>query len=473
MNKMFWVCCLLIFGTAMNAQESWSLQKCIDYAVNNSLNLKNAAYAKESASIDLIQSKNAQYPSLNAGSNTFLNFGRTIDPTSNDFIVANFFSNNYSLNSGVMVFNGFRLRNQIKQADDKLKSAILDLDQRERNLKLDVATAYVNALFAKERVSIAEGNLALSTQQLTQNQKLIDAGNAAPNDIYNFQSQVAQNNQQLVAAKNDYSLSLLQLKQLMYVDIDTQMDVVAPENVGDLTDPFSVELSTLMDRGSANRPALQAREYDVRSAEKGVEIAKSQYYPSLTFGGSLSSNYSNQGKEVTGYNTARSNQTVYIDQNPVTIGFDNQIPILANKSYTNQLADNLSYGFGININIPIINNYQAKGSVARAKLGLEQARLSYDLEKQTLQAEIQRAYADAVNAHSNLDASNQALATEQTAYEAATKRYDIGAINAFDLTNAQTRVEIAKATQLNAKYEFIFRSKLLDFYLGKELKLND
>ena len=473
MKKFFWVFAMVCLSTGLFAQESWSLQKCIEYAVDNSLNLRNATYAKESASIDLIQTKNAQYPTLNAGVNTSLNFGRTIDPTSNDFIVANFFSNNYSLQSGVLLFNGFRLRNQIKQAGDNLKSAILDLDQQERNLKLDVATAYLNALFAKERVKVAEGNLDLSNQQINQTQRLIDAGNAAPNDIYNFQSQQAQNNQQLVAARNEYSMSILQLKQLMNLDIATNMDVDAPENVSDLTDPLSIEMNTLLQRGSANQPSLKAREFDVLAAEKGVDIARAQFYPSISFGGNLITNYSNKGREITGFNTERVNQTIFLDNNPVVVGFENQVPIFSDKSYPSQIGDNLSYGFGLNINIPIVNNYQAKGTVARARLGLEQARLAYDIEKQTLTSQIQRAYADALNARSSLEATNVALNTEQTAFEAAQKRYDIGAINAFDLTNAQTRVEIAKANQLNAKYEFIFRSKLLDFYLGKELKLND
>lgn len=473
MKKFIWVLCITFLLGNAYGQESWSLQKCIDYAVNNSLNLRNATFTKESAAIDLQQSKMAQYPNLNATTGMFLNFGRTIDPTSNEFIIANFFSNNYSLNSNVLLFNGFRTRNLIKQSGDRLKSALFNMEQMERNLKLDVATAYVNALFAKERVSIAVGNLEISNQQLDQTQKLIDAGNAAPNDIFNFKSQQAQNNQQLVAAQNTYSLSLLQLKQLMYIDINTPIDVIAPENVSELTDPVTLQLGQLMERGSANRPSMRAKEVDILAAEKGVDIAKAQYYPSFGFGGSLSTNYSNQGREVTGFTTQQTNQTVIFNGNPVIIGFENQVPTFADKPYSSQIGDNLSYGFGLNVNIPIFNNYQAKGAVSKANLQLEQAKLALDIEKQTLESEIQRGYADALNARSSLEASNTTLSMEVTAYDAAKKRYDIGAVNAFDLTNSQTRVEIAKANQLNAKYEYIFRSKLLDFYLGKELKLND
>ncbi|MBK8389805.1 MAG: TolC family protein [Saprospiraceae bacterium] len=460
---------LPIFGFS---QEVWDLQKCIKTAIDNNLTLKNAALTKESAAIDLTQAKHGQYPNLSGSSGTFLNFGRTIDPTSNQFIAANFFSNNYSVNTGILLFNGFRLRNQIKQSELSFQSAMLDQEQTIRNITLDVATAYLNALFAKERINVAQSNLAISEQQLNQTQKLIDAGNSAPNEIFNIQSLFAQNNQALVAARNDYTLGLLQLKQLMNISVETNFEVGANANVDNLTDPLSVELSTLMSRGSSNQPSLKARQIDVLAAEKGTDIAKARYYPTINLGGSLSTNYSNQGRIVTGFNTEISSQTVIFQNNPVTIGFQNQVPIFADKPYFSQLKDNLSYGFGLNISIPILSNYQIKGGVERAKINVERAEIALKQEQLTINSNIQRAYADAINARTSLDAIKATLDSEKNAYDAASKRFEIGAVNSFDLTNAKTRLDIANTNYLNAKYEYIFRSKLLDFYLGNEIKLN-
>lgn len=464
--------CLLLLPIFGFSQEVWDLQKCIKTAIDNNLTLKNAALTKESAAIDLTQAKHGQYPNLSGSSGTFLNFGRTIDPTSNQFIAANFFSNNYSVNTGILLFNGFRLRNQIKQSELSFQSAMLDQEQTIRNITLDVATAYLNALFAKERINVAQSNLAISEQQLNQTQKLIDAGNSAPNEIFNIQSLFAQNNQALVAARNDYTLGLLQLKQLMNISVETNFEVGANANVDNLTDPLSVELSTLMSRGSSNQPSLKARQIDVLAAEKGTDIAKARYYPTVNLGGSLSTNYSNQGRIVTGFNTEISSQTVIFQNNPVTIGFQNQVPIFADKPYFSQLKDNLSYGFGLNISIPILSNYQIKGGVERAKINVERAEIALKQEQLTINSNIQRAYADAINARTSLDAIKATLDSEKNAYDAASKRFEIGAVNSFDLTNAKTRLDIANTNYLNAKYEYIFRSKLLDFYLGNEIKLN-
>lgn len=464
--------CLLLLPIFGFSQEVWDLQKCIKTAIDNNLTLKNAALTKESAAIDLTQAKHGQYPNLSGSSGTFLNFGRTIDPTSNQFIAANFFSNNYSVNTGILLFNGFRLRNQIKQSELSFQSAMLDQEQTIRNITLDVATAYLSALFAKERINVAQSNLAISEQQLNQTQKLIDAGNSAPNEIFNIQSLFAQNNQALVAARNDYTLGLLQLKQLMNISVETNFEVGANANVDNLTDPLSVELSTLMSRGSSNQPSLKARQIDVLAAEKGTDIAKARYYPTINLGGSLSTNYSNQGRIVTGFNTEISSQTVIFQNNPVTIGFQNQVPIFADKPYFSQLKDNLSYGFGLNINIPILSNYQIKGGVERAKINVERAEIALKQEQLTINSNIQRAYADAINARTSLDAIKATLDSEKNAYDAASKRFEIGAVNSFDLTNAKTRLDIANTNYLNAKYEYIFRSKLLDFYLGNEIKLN-
>ena len=464
--------CLLLLPIFGFSQEVWDLQKCIKTAIDNNLTLKNAALTKESAAIDLTQAKHGQYPNLSGSSGTFLNFGRTIDPTSNQFIAANFFSNNYSVNTGILLFNGFRLRNQIKQSELSFQSAMLYQEQTIRNITLDVATAYLSALFAKERINVAQSNLAISEQQLNQTQKLIDAGNSAPNEIFNIQSLFAQNNQALVAARNDYTLGLLQLKQLMNISVETNFEVGANANVDNLTDPLSVELSTLMSRGSSNQPSLKARQIDVLAAEKGTDIAKARYYPTINLGGSLSTNYSNQGRIVTGFNTEISSQTVIFQNNPVTIGFQNQVPIFADKPYFSQLKDNLSYGFGLNINIPILSNYQIKGGVERAKINVERAEIALKQEQLTINSNIQRAYADAINARTSLDAIKATLDSEKNAYDAASKRFEIGAVNSFDLTNAKTRLDIANTNYLNAKYEYIFRSKLLDFYLGNEIKLN-
>lgn len=451
------------------AQEIWTLEKCIKTAWDNNLNLANSDLATQASKIQERQAKEARYPTLNLSSGLNLNFGRSIDPTSNSFVAENFLSNNVSVNSGVVLFDGFRIRDRIKQSAFDTEASKKDKAQLERDIALSVASSYLNLLFAKENLTIATNTLAQSQQQLDQIKKMIGAGARAESEAFDSEALLASNERQMVIAQNNKDIALLQLKQLMLVEKD--IDVVSPENLLVETDANMLQLDELFQSAILHQESLKAAELRSKSSELGVKLAQSQQYPTLSLGGSLGTSYSNKGIRIDGFNEEIINQNIIFNGQQVEIGFIQDVPLYSNNPYFNQFDENISYGFGLNLSMPIYNNYQIKGSIENAKLNSQRSQNDLELLKQNLRTTIQQALADARAARSTLAANEKALLTQRRAYENAQRKFDLGSGNSFELTNQKSRLDNAVLNVLVSKYDYIFKSKVIDFYMGKQIKI--
>lgn len=455
-----------------SAQKVWTLQECIQTAIERNLAIKSTDLNVQTSNIDIKQAKQAKYPSLNGSIGLNLNLGRSIDPTSNSFVSETFFANNYSLNSGVLLYNGGRINNTIKQAELSQKSSQYSKEQIERDIALSVATQYLNVLFTKENIKIADVNLAATQAQVEQMSKLIERGARAIGDKYALDAQLANNEQVRVAAKNNFDIAILNLKQQLLINSNEEFDIA---EVGDeivvTTDPDLIELTELFNTALKNQKSIAAAEYNVDAAEIGEEIAKSQLLPTVSLGGSLITNYSNQGKKVVGEIDGFNFQEVIIQGAPVEVGFPFTAPILGDNPYGNQITDNFSYGAGLNIAVPLYNNYGPKGNIERAKINTQRSLIQLDQERQSLMLNVQQALADAKASKSSLEASKKSLESQELAYNNAKSRFDIDAIGVFELTNTKSLYDNATINYLLAKYDYVFKTKVLDFYLGKPIKL--
>ncbi|HMP28519.1 MAG TPA: TolC family protein [Saprospiraceae bacterium] len=472
MVRLLLVQLLLVFTFSLgNSQEIWSLEKCVDTALKSNLRLKGAALNTENSSVALRQAENQRYPSLSTGTNAFLNLGRSIDPTSNQFVQTTFLANNFSVNTGVLIYNGGRLQNNIKQAGLDAKSTVLTEEQIKRDIILEVSTNYLNALLTKENISLSRNRIVQTQQQLEFIRGLINYGARPENEVFELEAQIATDEQAIIQAQNNYELALLRLKQVMNVNINLPLDVDVKITMDGLTDPISVDLNDLYNRGQANQISLKAREINVEAAEIGIKIAKAGYYPTISFGGNITTNISNKGVKIDGYTTQVFNQRAVINNQIVDFGLEREIPIVSTANYFNQFNSNLGYGFGLNVNIPIYSNYNVTSNVERARLRAEQAKIDLNQEKQIVQSNVTQAYVDAKASKATFLATEKSLEAQKKAFEVAKKRYEAGTINNFDFTQQKTRVDIAEINYLNAKYDYIFRTKVLDFYLGKTIKL--
>ncbi len=472
MGKLFsTLFCVMFISFAGSAQEIWSLEKCVNTALITNLRLKSAGINSANTKVNVRQNENQKYPNLSLGAGGNLNFGRSIDPTSNQFVQTAFLANNLSLNTRVLLYNGGRLKNSVLQSNLDAKSAGLNEEQIKRDIVLEVSTNYLNALLNKENIALARNRKIQTQLQLDFINKLIEFGTRPENEVFDLEAQLATDDQSLVQAQNNFEIALLRLKQAMNVDINTPIDINVNISIDDLTDPLSVDINDLYNRGQANQVSLKAREISVESAQMAEKIAKAGYYPTISLGGSLSTNISNKGQKLEGFRTEVFNQNIVFNNLPATIGLEQSVPVFVPANYFNQFNSNLGYGFGLSVSVPIYSNYNVTAGVERAKLRTEQSKIELSQEKQLVLANVTQAYTDAKGSKATFLATEKTLEAQKKAFEVARKRYEAGTINNFDFTQQKNRIDIAELNFLNAKYDYIFRTKVLDFYLGKTIKL--
>lgn len=454
------------------AQDVWNLERCINHALEHNLDIQQADLAVAQADINATQAKHARYPSLNGSTGLNLNFGRTVDPTNNDFITARFLSNNISLSSGVTLYNAGQISNSIKQSNVNKQSAEKNRVQRERDISLTVASAYLNTLFAEENLANSNNQLTLVQEQYKQLESLVRAGARAENELLDLEAQLATAEQNIITQENAIAISLLNLKQLLMLDPNYDLILDRPNEVEIVTDADLITFDEIYKAALMHQAGIQAAELDVESARIGEKIAQSAFYPRVTLGGQIGTNYSNQGKKVDAIESTITTRTLYIDNSPVEVGFPTQNAITSNNPYFNQLDENLSYGVGLGVSIPIYNNYSAKAGVERAKLNVLNSSIQVERQKNLLKTNVQQALADAQAAAKRYTAAQKSQRAQQRAFENAQKRFDLGSINSFDMVNARNLYDNAQTNLLIAKYDYLFKAKVIDFYMGRNISNN-
>ena len=462
-----------------NAQETWDLEKCVRYALENSLDIQSAQIGVQSSEILLKQAKHNRYPNLSLGTNMGWSFGRALDPTTDAFRQTSFFSNGYTLSSGIMLYNGSSINNSIKQSDLNKQASELDVLHTERFIALNVASAYLAILFAEENLENANFALDLSNKQLEQIDKLINAGSRPKNERLDLLAQAAANEQALVAADNSVILAYLDLKQLMNLEPDYELKILKPATTIPIdSDPDQLTFREVYNEALQHRPDLDASGKRLESSELGVKIAKAALLPSLSFGGSIGTNYSDQGKRVAGFQNQTLNARdlfggdIFIDNQPINFNVESEVPILERNPYFDQLDQNLNYGVGFVLNIPLYSNYSNKANVELAKLDVLSSKNSDEIIRQTVKSEVQLSLTDAKAAKKELEAANRSLEAQEAAFENAEKRFNLGVISIYDYIDAKNLLDTARVSQVIAKYDYLFKMKVLDYRRGRGIQFN-
>jgi outer membrane protein len=476
--KQFILLLLASFGISLYhayGQEVWDLERCVRVALENSLNVQNAQIGEQFSLINVSQAKQARLPSLNANAGAGLNFGRKINPATNDFETENTFFSDMGISSGVALYQGGLLYNSVKQAGLDLDAAREDIRQTKSSLALQVALSYLNVLFADENLENARAKLSLSQAQLEQIEKMINAGTRPESDRYDVLAQIALDEQDIVRFKNDHELNMLSLKHLMLLEPDYPVELSKPELSLDGMEAFETyALSSVYSAALTTQPQIKAQEKRIQSAQVGEQIAKAGYLPRLSIGGSIGTNYSDVYKTALGYETIRiPTQGVYINGESALFEVEREFATgVKTTPVFDQFDNNLGYGVSMNLTIPIYNNSSAKSSLSRARLTTEQQKLNDVQIRQTLKTDIQNALAAARAGREALEASERAFTAAEMAYRNADRRFALGTINNYDLISARNRLDAARVNRTIAKYDYLFRAKVIEYYLGRGLTLN-
>ncbi len=459
--------------SAARAQNSMTLQECIEYAFNNSLSLKQAVNGIEMARLSDKQYKQARYPNISGSSFGALQLGRTIDPTTNSFDTRDIYSQSFGLDFSLALYSGNRINNNIKKGNLGIQAAEADADFIFNNLALNIANTYLQILMGQEQFENARKRKALSVQQLDYTDKLIQAGTLPANDRLDVLAQIARDEQTIVSAQNMIDINYLALKELMQLDATRDIKVVAPVVViPSDANPDAYTFDETYVSALGTQPQIRREELALQSALLDVEIAQAAMMPSLFMFAGLDTRWSSLSKSISNYSTKRQTQTFYIDNTAVNVGFDVEVPTLINKPYFDQLEENFGQSMGVNLSVPIYNNGLNKINKERAKIGVIAAEVQNDLTKQQLKSEIQQALANARAARRSLEAAQIATQAARESFTNAEKRFQLGSINSLQLTIARNTLDIAETETIVAKYDYLFRLKIIDFYLGKPLKLD-
>ncbi len=454
---------------------AWSLQQCITYALQHNLDLSENVLNERLAALRYEQSKASRIPTFNADFSGGNSYGRSIDPTSNQFVNQGFFFNNMSLNSQVLVFGWFQKKNEILQNDFAARAAKELYAQLGDNIALNVANTYLRILLAQEQLKVAEEVIQTDLAQLKRTQLFVASGSLPQLNIEQMLAQVASDSSAFINAKTEEQLAILEMRALLNLDFYTPFAIETPNlqtNQLALSDQIP-EPADLYEVAQQQQHRLKAQLYNVLSAQKGVLQAKALRYPSLFLGGNLSTSYSSQFKEVTGQTIVGQrtlgNVEVAGTQYPITTpeyDFTSRtIP------YGLQLDNNLRSNIALTLSIPIFNGWQVKTGVQQAQIQLYNQEIAMDRAKQQLQQDVHTAVLQARAAQQQYSAAISAERAAGRALEFAIKRYNIGMLSTFEYTQTQNNYNQASYRALAAKYEMIFKMKVLDFYQGQSIKL--
>ncbi len=428
---------LLLLTTITFAQEKqWTLQECVNYALKNNITVKQTQLTTLTNEQELIAAKGQFLPSLNANVSQSVSFG-TAEIFPGSFVNRTFHSSNAGINVSQNIFSGFRTLNLYKQAQLNIEASKIELDKIKDDISLNVVNNYLNILFNKENVNTAKVQLDFSQKQFERVQKLVDAGVQPKGDLLELEATIANDEQRMVTAQNNLILAKLGLAQLL--QLPTEGFNVADVNVSlPSFDLLYTSGNTIYEKAVQNRNEVKSAEKRIEITKLSEEITKSGYMPNLSFsyGFNAGANFSN---------------------------------LNGSNSYFQQLNDNKGHNFRLNLNIPIFSRFQNKTAVAKNKIQQENAQLNLDQVKLTLQSNIERAFTDAKAALKAFEAAEKSLKAQELSLNNIQGKFSIGAANTFDLDQARTKLVNSKAALTKAKYDFVFKTKVLDFYAGKLL----
>lgn len=463
----------LIIPLVSISQEAWTLEQCIDYALEHNIQVKQQELNTEYSKNTLTQSKFDILPNLNGTVSGGINSGRSIDPTTNDYTTQNIKQFGLGLSSSVTLFSGLQQYNSIKANEFNLKASIKDFEKLKNDIALNISAAYLQILFAEELVAIAEDQLGITQQQVDRTEKLVEAGSLAQGSLLEIQAQEASEELQLITAQNNLDLSYLTLTQLLELESTEGFSIIKPQ-IDEINEGrIAQTVGSIYAEGVELLPQIQSAELKLRSSEKSLAVAQGAYLPRLSLAASMNSNYSSRQQSVKKYKLFPSDTIGYTNDGATVFTFPYMGAEYVNIDYpfSNQMKDNLYKTISLNLTIPIFNNLQVLTGVRNSKLNVLSNQYTLESTKNQLYKEIQQAHADAVAALKKYKASEKSLAASQESFRYTQQKFDVGLVTTVDFNLAKTQLARVQSDLLQAKYEYLFKSNVLQFYRGKPIQL--
>ena len=414
----------------------WSLENLIEYALENNITLKDASLNKDIAAVDYYKAKSSRLPNLFGSASQSFSSGNTIDPITSDFVTDQINSTNVGLNTAVTLFQGNQLTNQIKQNKIFFDQSVYQQEVEKNNITLNIVEIYLQALYSKESIVIAENNLKVSQQEVLRAKSRLDAGTIALNDYTEAQSLEATNKYNIITAKNEYQQYIISLKQLLEL---SPMYTLEIEAINENMDLVNLELNKVdvYNKALGYLPEMQVSNLNIEASEKELDIAKGAFLPTLALTGSLGTGYTS----------------------------------INNNSFADQFDINFNQRIGLSLTIPIFNKNQTKAAVKTATINIEKATIQKQSTEKEVYRKVETAYQNALSAQEQVIVAETSKIASEQSYKLAQKKYELGDLSTTDLVISQNTYTNAQQNYLQAKYLNILYHQLLQFYQGNSIKL--
>jgi outer membrane protein len=435
-NLTYLIVLISVSAAVQGQNRKWTLRECVEMALENNISIKQNINNIKSNEQDVKAAKGEFLPSLGASLSQSANFG-SAELFSGNFVDRQFFSTNGSLSLNQTVFNGFRTLNGFKQSQLNLERNEFELRRLQDDVALNVANAYLNVLFNMENLETAKSQYEFSQTQLVRVQNLVESGVQPLSNLYDAQANLSGDLQSLTVAQNNHKIALLTLAQLIQVPaegFDVEVIQVEDPSPSILYD----DVNPIIQYALNNRNEIKIANKNLEIADINIKLSKAGFMPTISLG--------------YGFNTGAN--------------FSN---LSEDSSFFQQINDNKGHGLNLNVNIPIFSKFRNQTALTKSKIQKDNAELELDKAKLDLEASVQRAYTDAQAALRSYQASTASVEARELSFSNAQERYAIGALNSFELEQSRLALINAKALLINAKYDFIFKTQVLDFFLGKAI----
>lgn len=469
MKKIF----LFLFSVSqvLYAQKNWTLEECINYAMTNNLVVIQGKLNKNAAENSLLANKMDLYtPEINFTVSENMNFSNSLDPLTFEFINANTNSTVFNISGNYTIFNGFQRVNAIKAAKAEVDAADFEIEELRNRTKLSVLNAFLQVLLAKEIIDISKNNKNETESQLQRTKELINAGVLAKGDVYDIEAQFANDEYNLTNANNNVNLALNNLKLILQIDPEDEFDIVVPSTFsGEFENPNIPNYGTLKATASQVLPNLRGVELKQKSAEYQLKQAKGSLFPSITFNANVGTNYFSAARQFLGNEFQTT--LIGLTQSGEFVEGILPSPIYGDLSFGQQINRNLNERISFNLFVPIFGKWQRMVAIDNARLNILNNQYNWETKNNELKQSVYEALLNVNNAIDKFSAAEKSEKAARMAYNNSNEKLKAGLISTFDFSTIRNRLSTSEANLYQAKYEYIFSKLVLDFYLGKPIKL--
>jgi outer membrane protein len=439
----------VLFGFGLTGQaqsKQWTLEECVRYALENNITVKLSELDVKNAEIDKRGALGNYLPAVNGTASHSWNIGLNQDVTTGILRNQTTQYSSVGINAGVDIYKGLQNQNTMRKAKLSIIASHYQLLKMQEDISLNVASAFLQILSNKEDLKVKKEQLLIDEKRYARSEEMVNAGTIPRGDLFDLKATVATDKQNIAVSENNLLISKLSLAQLLQLKEFADFDVVDDTNVADENNILAQSPIEIYNKAKETRTELKLAQTNLEIAEKNVSIAKGAYQPTLSgfYGFNTRASYSDQVRlDASG--------------NPYTVGPD---PIFQ------QFSDNKGHNFGLQLNVPIFNGFSVKNNVERNKVSLEKSKIDLEQKSLDLQRNVYTAFTDARGALNTYESSTVTLEARQQAYNYAKEKYDVGLMNSFDFTQAQTLLTNAQSDVIRTKYDYMFKIKILEFYFG-------